>query len=159
MGRPHPPGDPTLPPPADRPARRAVLWALAVLLAWVGAGCNGSAQFQGRWVGERDIPVPEGGDRALAATIGRVRLEIKPNGRFDLVEAGMPKSGRVRYADGRAFLRIERIMHDPIEKLSPHVARENHEIVLTVQRDGTLLYDDPRGFDPEPLVLRRETKP
>lgn len=159
LGRTQPPGDPA-PPSNPRPNRHPLL--LGLILIWFGvvlSACNGSAQFQGSWRGDRDIPVPPGKDTALAATIGRVRLEIKPNGTFTLVEAGMPKFGRVRYADGNAYLRIERIMHDPIEKLSPSVARENHEIVLRLQRDGTLLYHDPRGFDPEPLVLRRETKP
>ena len=95
----------------------------------------------------------------LKTTLARVEVTIHPNGTFDLFEAGVPKDGTVRFADGKAFLRVLRFMGRPIGEQGSSAVEMNEEIVLETVDSETIRYEDPRGFDAAPIVLNRLAQP
>lgn len=133
--------------------------ALGVGALVAGLACAPSFRFAGDWRGHRDIEVKPGEDAAMLRTISRIDLKIEPDGHFDMVDAGMPKSGRVRYGDGKAFLEVKTLMNRPIEEAGPGVQRQNREIELTPDGPDALLFHDPAGFDPGPIRLERQSQP
>ncbi len=126
------------------------------VFATVMVSCGGRSEFVGAWRGERDVKPRPGEDPAMLRTYSRLDLTIEADGRFQMVDAGMPKAGAVRYEGKDAFLRVETILERP---LTPGVAEMNEEILLLPQPDGSLLLTDPKGFDAKPIRLRRKTAP
>ncbi len=122
------------------------------------AACSGP-KLDGRWVGDRELRTPPGGDPLVASTLGKLILEFEPGDRFELRDSGLPKAGKVRYAGEKAYLRVDTFFGKPIETQGDEVAARNAEIELTPQKDGSLLYYDPKGYDGKSVVLRRESQP
>jgi hypothetical protein len=92
-----------------------------------------------------------GSDPTIVRTLSKIRLEIQPGGRFTMIDAGMGKAGDIRYADGKALLKVRTMLGQE--------APEAPEIALTPQDDGTLVYDDPAGFETAPVIMKRESQP
>lgn len=139
------------------PSRTQIGLVLFATLAL--AGCGRTFDFQGVWKANRNLPTPPGGDPAIAKTLGAIRLEILGNGRFTLLEGGVPKEGSISYREGKAFLNVDTYMDRPIEDAGPQVVAQNVPIELAPQPDGSITLTDPKGFDPKPIVLKRESQP
>lgn len=141
---------------ATRPARGLLLAAL--LLA---AACGGPPRYDwiGTWRGERNLEAPSGTSEVLRTTLARVEVTLNANGTFDLFEAGIPKDGTVRYADGKAFLKVLNFMGRPISEQGTSAEAMNEEMVLQSVDADTVSYVDPRGFDDAPIELKRLPQP
>jgi hypothetical protein len=126
--------------------------ALALVLV-AAAGCVRTWSAEGAWIGHRDVAA-SGLDPAVAKSLGLVKLTIR-DGRFELLEAGVPKEGSVRYDPDRALLHVEKYMGRPIEQAAQGIRENNVPLEIKPGPDGTLLFHDPKGFDREPLVLRK----
>ena len=137
-------------------AWRAGGLGLIALVALLASSCGSSFPWPGHWVGQRNLPLPEGGDPGILATIGKVDLILKENGRFELLEGGLPKSGTFRTEGNRAFLKITHFMDRPIEQQGDAAMKMNQEIELSAQKDGTIVYDDPGGLVKEKVTLIRQ---
>ncbi len=131
--------------------------ALGTLAALSGA-CGPSFDFEGRWVGERKLSPPPGVDPSVVRAVAKVELHIRGS-RFELLEAGTTKSGVVRQADGKAFLRVDTYLGRPIEALGESAVRMNQEIRLVPRGRDRILFDDPAGFDEAPVELVRTSQP
>ena len=76
-----------------------------------------------------------------------------------MTEAGIPFSGSIQYQDNKAYLKVETRFDRPIEKEAPEVQETfKKPIELTPQKDGTVGYVNPGGFDTSRLILKRELK-
>ena len=97
----------------------------------------------------------QGENPAIARTLGQVTLVVE-GGTFKLAEAGISMEGTVRYADDKAYLRVQSRMGTPIANEPPEVQEQfKQEITLTPKEDGTVTFDDPGGFH-DSLTLRRQ---
>ncbi|MEZ0325482.1 MAG: hypothetical protein ACAH95_06220 [Fimbriimonas sp.] len=134
-----------------------VLLAIGVLVIglflWLG---NRSSRLNltGQWVGFRKMDAKEGADPSIVKTLTKVELRILPNRRFSLFERGLPKRGRVDYSEDRATLEITELAGKGMETQPEHVRDEYGPIEVIPQKDGSLLYRDPKLMEP-PVFLRR----
>jgi len=128
---------------------------LLVLLSPIG--CGSRFGWEGKWQGNRNLPVPPGKNSSLYHTLGDIRLIIESGGRFKMTMEGIPLTGSVRYEDEKAYLKIETRFGSPMERESAEVQKANKEMILTSQKDGTVSFVDPGGYFPEPLILKRKT--
>lgn len=118
-------------------------------------GCGGRAWI-GHYEGNRNLPVPEGANRALVRTLGMVRLELKGDGTFVLIEAGNPKTGDYTTSGDTATLRVKTFMDRPIAALGSSAEAMNQPIQLRRRPDGAYEFVDPTGFDSAPIILRKK---
>ncbi|HWA83894.1 MAG TPA: hypothetical protein VG820_10690 [Fimbriimonadaceae bacterium] len=127
-----------------------------LLLALIGCG-GPEFQYNGAWRGNRNLQLPNV-DRYTAYTAGDVTLTIKDN-KFDLTEAGIPTSGDVAYSGSHIELHTKYIMNVSIAHEGADADQNHPTIVVVPQKDGTLLFEDPRAPDGKPVALKRqETK-
>lgn len=130
--------------------------ALVALVLALG-GCSSGFDFQGEWKGNRKLTTIPGENPAIANTLGQIIVQIDGS-RFKLKEAGLPHEGSVRFAEGKAFLKVESRLGQPLDQEPKEVQDQFLEIVLTPRSDGGVDYHDPGGDFPEPLILERTSK-
>jgi hypothetical protein len=120
------------------------------------SGCQSSSKkWYGTWVGELDRADPSMPDNDVKRTVNSIRIEIKPDGTFTMLESGFDKEGTHRLGSRQAFLTVTRMLGRPIEQLGAEAERLNQDLVLTWEPNGTVSFTDPRGFDGGTVVLRR----
>lgn len=117
---------------------------LALLL-----GCGNPFPYQGHWRGNRNITPPDEASRDVAYQLGKVDLVVKPSGMFDLVEGGLPKSGRTRVENGVLKLIVTHVVDQPVP-----AGKEQILEVTGVDKD-TVVFADKLGADPIPVTLKR----
>lgn len=132
-----------------------------VLLASLLAGCGGATfDYVGKWEGMRKLEAKPGQDQRILNSLAMVKITVNADGTFDMFEAGLKKSGNVYFGTNQATLRVTRIMDVSVrEYLGDEAGKQHIDISLIPQKDGALKYIDPKGFDTEPIILRREAKP
>jgi len=136
--------------------RSISLAGLATLVLCLIA-CGPSFNFKGRWSGNRNLAPVTGENPGITRTLGQVTLVIDSVG-FELTEAGINTRGTVRYADGKAYLKIEERLGTPIDREPKEVQDQlKTEIVLTPRPDGNLDFQDPAGLFKESVTLTRST--
>lgn len=117
------------------------------------------AELYGVWEGEFDRVDPSMPNDGKRGTINYLRLTIRRDRTFRMLDAGMPKSGTYRIVNGKALLKTTRVMDRPIEQLGSGARKMNLEMTAELQDDGTLLFMDPGGFDEGYVTLVRRTQP
>jgi hypothetical protein len=140
----------------------AMLASITVGLFVLGLthGCSGESQkWQGTWVGDLNRTAPDAPDDYKAHTINLIELKILSDGTFEMMESGIPKSGTVRLGREKAFLTITRVLDRPISSAGSGTQDMNKDLVATWQEDGSILLDDPGGFDAGPVRLTRPEQP
>ena len=138
--------------------------AFGAVAASLSLGCRTGPSFEGKWSGERAIQGQPGADPAVLKTLSKLEIEFRSDGRFQMTDAGMGKSGSYRYGDlaGKpaAFLRVDSILGRPLSEQPESVQRSHEkEAEAVLQPDGTLAYHDPAGFDRETIFLHRASQP
>lgn len=137
----------------------AIIKSISLAAIVICIGCAPTFNWQGQWRGERNLPTPPGGDPSVGKTLGRVDLEIDAGGTFTLIEAGIPKTGKIRTSGMTATLTVEHIAGRPIARLGEGIVKANLPIKLEATREGTILFVDPGGFFAEAVTLQRQAKP
>lgn len=89
----------------------------------------------------------------------RVVVEIKPDGKFVLFEAGMPKEGDYSSNGHTATLRIKTIMGQNVDRATESVKKNLADITMTLQKDGSILLEDPLALVPEKVKLVKQEQP
>ena len=131
--------------------------SLICLISLIAAACStNSFNFEGKWSGKRSLPNNEKGENPILNTIAKVDLDLKSNGRFTLLEGGIPKEGTYRTEGKKAFLKVDTFMDRPIEDQGKVAVDMNKEIELAAKEDGSLLFTDPAGLDPQSVRLERQ---
>lgn len=102
-------------------------------------------------------------NEVIAKTVNMVEVKIKPEGAFEMFEAGIPKSGTVKYIDGKAYLQVEEVLNQPIERQGDLAREFNSYIELKPIDPDHVLYSDPNeqrrlpdGSKPAPVRLERQ---
>jgi hypothetical protein len=121
-------------------------------------GCGQRFDYTGTWRGERTLELTPETDRAMANTLRRVELTIKPDGRFVLVQGGLPKEGRVHYGGDRASLEVETILGQPAHREGDGRAK-GADPEVTPTSEGKLQIYDPAELGPERILLSRLPQP
>lgn len=137
---------------------KTILPFAACVAACLTASCGPSFRFEGTWIGFRDYKARPGENPEILRTLSKIELTIKPNGQFELIEAGIPFEGPWREFGGKAFLKIQSVMRRPIEE-SGYSKLGEKEIEVTSLENGTVDYFDPGGYDGKPINLKRQSKP
>ena len=136
-------------------AIRAII-AVAVALAIATSGCAGSNyRWADHWRGNRNLTAQPGFDPVIARTAGMIDLTMKPDGSFELFDAGAPKTGVFRTSGHRAYLTVKTFFGRPIAEQGPSAVKMNREIELSVQNSDTIAYRDPAGFENRSYDLKR----
>jgi hypothetical protein len=132
--------------------------AILALVALIGGiSCSGpSFNFEGHWVGKRNLPKKPGDNDTILNTIAKVDLRLLPTGRFELFEGGVPKAGTYRTSGETAYLSVTTFMDRPIEEQGSAAVAMNKEVQLKSQKDGSIIFSDPAGLWQEPVTLVRE---
>lgn len=120
------------------------------------AGC-GHASIAGTYVGHRPIPRNDLASEGLKNTVSEVKLTIRDDDTFELVDAGLPKTGDVTYEGKLALLHVKKILGRAVEEEPSDVQARNQPIKLQILPKGKLEFDDPAGFDSKPLELDLKT--
>ncbi len=125
------------------PMERKVSGAIALIGMMIAlAGCNATpAKFQGAWIGKRERVEIPADFRDLEYTLKVVKLEVLPNGRFNLVWNGIPYSGTCSGRDGGIVLDIDSHFNRPFRESD--VARSKLQLPITARMEGgiVLLHD------------------
>jgi hypothetical protein len=106
-------------------------------------------------VGNRNLAPVDGENPGVTTTLGEVTLIIDSSG-FKLKEMGVPHTGTIRHADGKAYLKIETRFGNPISREPQEVQDQMKEIELTPRSDGKIDFYDPGGTFKEPVILERQ---
>lgn len=112
--------------------------------------------YGGDWIGNRNLDLP-GTDKYTALTLSQVTLNVKGN-RFIRTEAGMVYGGSIDYTGDHIELHTDSFMDRPLKEQGADAEKMHPAIKVTPQKDGTLLFDDPRALDGKPVVLKRKGK-
>jgi len=89
--------------------------------------------------------------------MGTVKLIIGPASQFKMTDMGIPLTGTVRYDGDKAYLKIETRFGQPMSREPKETQDANKEIELTPQKDGSISFNDPAGYIPGALILKRES--
>jgi hypothetical protein len=112
-----------------------------LVAAIVASGCSiNRSDYTGEWSGKKGEKY-DTADETIAGTLDKVRLSIKDNGDFMLIDGGVPKQGRVRFDSNGATLEITRVLGRSLEGIEPvpvhlqgkdlKLKMEGKEILLT----------------------------
>lgn len=131
-------------------------------LGWVliaGPGCARGYVWTGTWEGRREVVAPETAPSEIQATIERIRVTIREDATFEVVEAGIPRTGNASLSPRRASLQVKEVFGKAVKDRGEGAVAMNQPLVLTLQPDGTAHFTDPGGFHPEPVVLTKRPQP
>jgi hypothetical protein len=109
----------------------------------------------GKWEGRRKLASRPDIPSYVMNSASKVTLYIYENGRFDLGDMSIPKSGKIAIEGSDAKLTIEKIAGVGVERQSQATREGIAPIELTMQPDGSLQYRDPKGMDPSSVNLKR----
>ncbi len=126
--------------------------ALVATTSLVLTGCADRGDWVGEWVGRRDIVAPPGADPSVTVSLSTVRLTIKPDGTFQLIEESFDKGGNAILGGETGRLDITTTLGRPVQSLGDEAVTGAGERRLKLKKDGTIQFERD-GF--EPLVLKR----
>jgi hypothetical protein len=144
--------------------------ACAALSAALLTGLSGCASNRFGWTGTFEgnyaLKAKPGEDQYTLNSISKVRVVIKENDTFDLLQGGMQYDGTIHFEDGKAKLKIEKMAGRPIEALGDVAVKMNEPLVLTPVDKDTVTFEDPlgqvrddKGDKVPPLRLKRVPQP
>jgi hypothetical protein len=106
----------------------------AVAVCALIAGCTPDrGDYYGDWVGKKGQKY-QTLDETIAGTLDRVRLQIKPNDDFMLIDGGVPMEGKVRWNGGGATLEILKLLGKASPNVpSPTISKRARQLVLSLE--------------------------
>ena len=109
-------------------------------------GCSQGVDWQGTWVGERQVQAKPGADPIVVLTMKQVQLTIK-DGSYELIQEGIPRSGPIRTSGKTATLVAAAVAgREPTQSIP--------DAKLTFNEDGSITLIDP-SLEEEPVTLLR----
>lgn len=105
-------------------------------------GCGAAGLPAGTYVGKREYTAKQGEDIALLGTMARVKLTIRANGTFLLVDGGVPMEGHVRTSGDQTILGVETLIGRPLpdgENRDVPVSHEAEKLELTFPEGKVVL--------------------
>ena len=117
--------------------------------------CGPRTDFRGIWSGKRSDKAPPGVPSYEWASISQVKLYIYDNGRFDMMNMGLPKSGTIVVDGNKATLTVTKIANQDVSRQTEETKSTLGPIEIVKQTDGTVLFNDPKSADPTQVVLKQ----
>lgn len=136
-----------------------------LILGTLGCGGPDQAKWVGHWKGSAELPpgVDSATNPFMANTLRLVKLEIRPDRTFVLVQQGVPLSGSVSIQRDSAQLLVERAMDRKLERHEPPSITSTRTIKLTWRKPGneepSLELRDPAIASSEPIILHPDRNP
>lgn len=127
------------------------LWILCLVLGFALPGCG--SKYAGYYVGKQPQP---NAPQEMRATVSRITLELKGNGRFIYQRVSMPYEGDWATEGGKIKLQIDSALGKAV---IPGSGFTPTDIVLTPQEDGSLRVEDSFIGRDEVVILNRAAKP
>lgn len=118
------------------------------------AGCADTSTWVGTWEGRR-TSAPASADPVIAETLALVRLTIKPDGTFDLLDGGFTASGEASLGRARSQLVVRKVLGSAA---TLPFDRKNLNIALERRPDGSILLSGS-AFGVGPVRLQRGSQP
>ena len=111
-----------------------------MVAAIVASGCSiNRGDYTGEWSGKKGEKY-DTADETIAGTLDKIRLSIKDNGDFMLIDGGVPKQGRVRFDSNGATLEITRVLGRSLEGIEPVPAQlQGNDLKLKMEGKEILL--------------------
>lgn len=88
-------------------------------------------------------------------TVNEVKLNIRSDGRFELQTMGVPERGIITIDGDKATLRVTDIAGSDITRQSQATQDAIAPIVLEGQKNGSVVFNDPKALDHSPVTLQR----
>ena len=106
----------------------------AVAVCGLICGCTPDrGEYYGDWVGKKGQKY-QTSDETIAGTLDRVRLQIKPNDDFMLIDGGVPMEGKVRWNGGGATLEIVKLLGKASPNVpSPTIVKRDRQLILSLE--------------------------
>ncbi len=102
---------------------------------------------------------PPGANPDVVTTLSQVKLQIKPNGRFDLFYNAFPTSGNVQINGQQATLSVTDTIDRSANENPTKLSEMYGTLKLTGQKDGSILFSDSKDPKNAPTrLLRTATK-
>jgi hypothetical protein len=118
----------------------------SIIVVLVALSCGSSTNWQGEWIGERQVQARPGADPMVVLTLKQVKLTIKDSS-YELIQEGIPRSGPIRTSGKNATLIAAAVAgREPTQAIP--------DTELTFNEDGTITLLDPAAPN-EPVVLSR----
>jgi hypothetical protein len=87
------------------------------------AGCQQNDTLFGMWQGDRDWKRVDGVSESVARALSAVNLNLKPNGVFELTDAGLPITGQWVRSGNSVTLTPQTFMNTSLGKQSEEVQK------------------------------------
>ncbi len=129
--------------------------AACVLVALTLTNCSHRFPFIGKWEGHRAMKGTPGAAPYILFTLNTIKLDVLPNGRFNLQDMGVPKQGNITIFEDKALLVVTHIAGKEVESQSTATQESIAKIELKVVSQDKIIYIDPKALDPTPVDLKR----
>jgi hypothetical protein len=132
----------------ERNVSRAIaLMASIIAIGLASSGCRDvRAPWIGTWTGERILENESTIPVEMRTTLKQVKLTIKPDETFELVQAGIPYSGRADLHDKKATIAVTTIFGKPVSDSGEGAVKQNLPIQLTMDSPQYVSLVDPGAF-------------
>jgi len=123
-------------------ARSITVRLLVLGLGVFFVGCGAAGLPAGTYAGKREYTAKPGDDMAVLGTMSRVKLTIRANGAFLLVDGGVPMEGHVRSSGDQTILGVETLIGRPIpdgDNRDVPVRRKGEKLELTFTEGKVVL--------------------
>lgn len=131
-----------------------VFFGLGLSLALLSACARDTSAWSGKWNGTLKRTSHDAPRDPLQEAIDAISINIKPDRTFDLVESGMPYSGRWSFSGDMLVLTVERVIGRPVSD-----SDEERSLSLALTENGTLILDEEGRSDLKAIMLSRAVQP
>jgi hypothetical protein len=123
-------------------------------------GCTSGLRvdYRGTWEGRRELTLDPSTAPDVATSLQQVVLVIDDQGRFDLLDRGVPRQGNIASTANGLRLEIDRVMGLRLESQPADVREELPRYVVSPNEDGTLTLRDLK-VKGDSVNLKRAPKP
>lgn len=126
---------------------------VVLIAVMVLGGCSRPNQWVGFWRGSLQTgEAPPGSDPSIGKTLAAIKLTIRPDGSFDLTEAGFGMTGTAQLGTTTGTLTIQTLLGKDIGSLGPDYKNFDRIRKLTMNEDGTITYSSAAN---EEVTLKR----
>jgi hypothetical protein len=86
----------------------------------------------------------------IGQSLMKIEIKIFDNGRYEMIEAGIPTKGEVKYGKDRAFLKV-------MSRFDKDLDIKHTDLILEMPSEGSVFYIDPDADFPQPAELTKSS--
>jgi hypothetical protein len=116
------------------------------------------SELLGIWVGSYETPCPQEIDPAVAHTLNKIELHLKPHATFTLIQYGLTYEGDFHISGNHLILRLKKLMGRPIERAFLPSFHPPKTLSANI-KDNTLVLSSDDKINPVLVKLMKKTSP